>query len=89
MQFSMKTICQIGIRLINIIEIIHEAGYIYNDMKLDNILIGDYKNKEDSMHNIRLIDFGFASKYLDKDGNHLPLTETQVFRSNMIFASIH
>jgi len=58
-------------------------------MKLDNILIGDYKNKEESLHNIRLIDFGFASQYIDKNGNHLPLTETQIFRSNMIFASIN
>ena len=45
-------------------------------MKLDNILIGDYKNKEESLHNIRLIDFGFASKYTDQNGNHLPKTET-------------
>lgn len=58
-------------------------------MKLDNILIGDYQNKEDTMHKIRLIDFGFASKYIDKNGNHIPLTETQVFRSNMIFASVN
>ena len=42
-------------------------------MKLDNILIGDNKNTYDSMHHIRLIDFGFASKYIDNDGNHLPL----------------
>tara|TARA_B110000285_G_C14952702_1_gene527619 strand:+ start:115 stop:228 length:114 start_codon:yes stop_codon:yes gene_type:complete len=37
-------------------------------MKLDNILIGDNQGKEDSLHNIRVIDFGFASKYLDKNG---------------------
>ena len=72
MQFSMKTICQIGIRLINIIQVIHEAGYVYNDMKLDNVLIGDHKNKENTKHDIRLIDFGFASKYQDKNGDHLP-----------------
>ena len=48
MSFSMKTICQLGIRVINILEAVHEAGYVYNDIKLDNILIGDSHNREDS-----------------------------------------
>lgn len=40
--FSFKTIFQIGIRLIDIFERIHEAGLTYNDLKLDNILIGNH-----------------------------------------------
>ena len=39
--FSLKTVCQIGIKLIEIIKQIHDIGYVYNDLKLDNILIGD------------------------------------------------
>lgn len=89
MKFSHKTIYQLGIKIINILERIHEAGYVYNDMKFDNILVGNYKNNEDTMHEIRMVDFGFASQYVDKSGKHLPLSETEVFRSNMIFATIN
>ena len=43
--FSLKTVCQIGIRLIEMFECIHDLGLVYNDLKLDNILVGD-KNDE-------------------------------------------
>jgi serine/threonine protein kinase len=89
MKFSSKTIFQLGIKIINVLERIHSAGIIYNDMKFDNILVGNYKNNENTMHEIRMVDFGFASNYTDKAGNHLPETETEVFRSNMIFATIN
>lgn len=62
------------------IEKIHQAGYTYNDLKLDNLLIG-FKDKlpkgytssnifEDvSLH---LIDYGFATRYIDKHtGEHI------------------
>lgn len=55
-----QTIIQIGLKLIDIIEMIHAAGYTYNDLKLDNILIGDHQQTEHSMNQVRLIDFGFA-----------------------------
>jgi len=40
-KFSSKTIYQLGIKLLDVIEKIHDAGYTYNDLKLDNILVGD------------------------------------------------
>jgi len=40
------------------------------------------------MHEIRLVDFGFASKFIDKDGQHIKLTNTEIFRGNMVFASV-
>ena len=52
-------------------EKVHESGYTYNDLKLDNILVGDVDQTPDKMHEIRLIDFGFAERYRDKDGNHI------------------
>ena len=50
MKFSHKTIYQLGIRLIDIFERIHDAGLIYNDLKLDNILVGDHKSREDTTY---------------------------------------
>ena len=72
--FSKKTVLHLGISLLKSLEIIHDAGYIYNDLKLDNILV-DLKAKlpkgftsKDAFEKaeIHLIDFGYASKYLDK-----------------------
>ena len=88
-KFSPKTIFMIGIKLLEIIEKIHEAGYTYNDLKLDNILVGDNSQEEHSLHEIRLVDFGFAARYMTKEGHHIPQDEVDVFRSNMIFATVN
>lgn len=39
--FTREQICSLGIQVINILEQIHSAGYVYNDLKLDNLLL-DY-----------------------------------------------
>ena len=44
----------------------HDLGYVHNDIKLDNILIG---YKDPSL--LYLIDFGLTCKYLDEDGQHV------------------
>lgn len=69
--FSLKTVCQVGIRLIELLEKIHKLGKVYNDLKLENILVGDQNNSPGSLHEIRLIDFGLVTDYLDPEGNHL------------------
>ena len=38
------------------IETIHRAGYVHNDIKLDNIIVSDAGF-------LKIIDFGFAKKY--------------------------
>lgn len=75
---------------------IHENGYIYNDLKLDNILTG-FQNKLPSSYSenncfeqcqLHLVDFGFATKYIDKaTKKHVEPQEIGTFRGNMIFAS--
>lgn len=71
MKFSNKTILLIGIKLIDIIKKIHMVGYTYNDLKLDNILVGDCDNTPSSLSEIRIIDLGFVAKYRGKDGQHI------------------
>jgi serine/threonine protein kinase len=48
--FSIKTICQIGVKLINSIKILHEVGYVHNDIKLENVMIGDGTSSPSSLH---------------------------------------
>ena len=44
----------------------HSMGFIHNDLKLDNILVG---HKEPQ--NIYLIDFGLSCRYIEADGSHV------------------
>jgi serine/threonine protein kinase len=60
--FSIFTVCRIGIKLISALQILHESGFVHNDLKPDNILVGDESSSPQSLGEIRLIDFGFATK---------------------------
>lgn len=60
--------------MLRILEKIHEAGNVYNDLKLKNIVIGynqvlpNYEPYENCFENIsvNLIDFGFTKSYINK-----------------------
>jgi serine/threonine protein kinase len=38
--FSEKTTIQIGLKVFDLLEVIHRAGYLYLDVKLNNIVVG-------------------------------------------------
>ena len=65
-KFSFKTVHQIGIQLITLLEQFHQIGYVYNDLKPDNICVGTYNNSNE-LHTLKLIDFGLSSPYLQID----------------------
>lgn len=78
---------------------VHEAGYVFNDLKLDNLLL-DYGINYDQLRNsqsdifkensVNMIDFGFATRYIDKKTKeHLDKEEINTFRGNMVFASLN
>lgn len=85
--FSEKTTIQIGLQLVEILQEVHECGYIQNDLKPDNILVGDHDNK--SLHKLRLIDFGISRKYQDDNGQHIKQVKETLFKGNLIFASVN
>ena len=97
-KLSTVSILELGKNIVRIFEIIHRAGYIYNDLKLDNILFGMQdklplkycaKNCFESCY-INLVDYGFATQYIDPETKqHVEKEEVDVFRGNMIFASLN
>ena len=98
-QFSFKTTIQIGIQIINVLERLHNHGFVFNDLKPDNIVVGnvsldDYSEQDlqrinHQLWKLRLIDFGLASKIYDDNGNHIQQELCDKFKGSMLFASQH
>ena len=85
--------------MLDILELVHQSGFVYNDLKLDNFLLDvkvDSRQLITSNENffktlkVHLIDFGFATTYLDtKTHDHLEKKRLDLFRGNMEFSSIN
>ena len=43
-KISKKSVYDFGLRVLELLETIHAAGYTYNDLKLENILVGHGNN---------------------------------------------
>ena len=101
------SVYSLGIKILTLLECVHETGFVFNDLKLDNLMIGysdelpvgkplapgvTISESTDIFEKctINLVDYGFASPYLDKTtGRHIPKEEVETFRGNMIFASLN
>jgi casein kinase 1 len=64
--------------------VMHELGYVHNDIKLDNILVGF---KDPSL--LYLIDFGLSTRFINEDGSHTEKENLASFCGNFIFASLN
>ncbi|XP_078262971.1 serine/threonine-protein kinase VRK1 isoform X2 [Rhinoraja longicauda] len=62
--FPQKYVFQLGLRLIDILEYVHEHEYVHGDIKASNLLLS-YKNPNE----VYLIDYGLAYRYCP-DGVH-------------------
>ena len=78
--FPLKTVCQIGIQLLDRIQALHKLGILHLDIKPDNICLG--KNNQE----VNLIDFGLSKRWHNK-GLHVPHKSNQPFCGHLIFAS--
>ena len=58
---SLKTVCNIAIQIISILELIHNNHYIHRDIKPDNFVVGLGNN----VNALYIIDFGLAKMYRD------------------------
>ncbi len=69
-RFSEKTVCMIGIDMVDHLRRVHKLHYLYRDVKPENIVIGgDFEN----YNKIYLIDFGLSKSYTNAKGNHIDM----------------
>ncbi|XP_008588475.1 PREDICTED: serine/threonine-protein kinase VRK2 [Galeopterus variegatus] len=62
--FKKSTVLQLGIRMLDVLEYIHENEYVHGDIKAANLLLG-YKNP----NRVYLVDYGLSYRYCP-NGNH-------------------
>ncbi|CAI5764503.1 serine/threonine-protein kinase VRK1 isoform X1 [Podarcis lilfordi] len=62
--FTRKTVLLLGLRILDVLEYIHEHEYVHGDIKASNLLLG-YK----APHQVYLVDYGLAYRYCP-EGNH-------------------
>ena len=68
-KFSLSTVLNIGLQILDILEHIHSKNIIHKDIKPDCFLIGNNDKSK-----IFIIDFGFSTNYIDPNLNlHYPL----------------
>jgi serine/threonine protein kinase len=58
--FSLKTVAQIGIQLIDRLEVLHKLGFVHLDLKPDNICVQLASKSFKKEFYICLIDFGIS-----------------------------
>jgi serine/threonine protein kinase len=84
--FSLKTVLQIGIQLIQRLEFIHEHKVIHRDIKPENILTG----RRRYAHILYLIDYGLSKKYRVSGTNqHIAFRDKKNLTGTARYASIN
>ena len=58
-KFTLKTVCMVGIQMLDRLEFVHCKNIIHRDIKPDNFVMGANENNA----HLYLLDFGLAKKY--------------------------
>jgi len=87
-EFSLKTVLQTGIQLIDLLEYIHSKHLIHQDVKPENFLIRQTLNDKESV--IHVVDLGLSKKYINSEtGKHIPFKEGTGIAGTPRFMSIN
>ena len=85
-KFSITTVAQLGVKMLEIIEHLHSKGFIHRDIKPDNFVIGNQEN----VTSLYTIDFGLCKRYCDHDtGFHIPFRENMPLAGTVRYTSIN
>lgn len=67
-KFTLKTILQLAISMITLLQFVHSKGLIHRDIKPDNFMFGRKEVGKDKK--LMIIDFGLAKRYIE-NGRHI------------------
>ena len=82
--FSLKLVLQIGFQIIFILKSIHDKGLVHRDIKPDNFLLSNEKNKKQ----IYIIDFGFCKSFMNGD-DHIEIKKTNSLIGSLTYTSLN
>jgi len=83
-KFSVKTVCEVGLQMIDLLEEVHKRGVMHRDIKPDNFLLG-LGSAADQLH---IIDFGLAKGWRDSRGKHIPFRDGKSLTGTARYCSI-
>jgi len=61
-----RVVLQIGIQALAILRAVHEAGFVHDDVKPDNFMLGETSGE--NSYQVKLVDFGLAHSFRDEQG---------------------
>uniref|UniRef100_A0A023F9V7 non-specific serine/threonine protein kinase n=2 Tax=Triatoma infestans TaxID=30076 RepID=A0A023F9V7_TRIIF len=65
-KFHVKTAFTLAFHILNVLEYVHNEGYVHSDIKGHNMVLGLQRDHAP----VYLVDFGLATRYRNKDGTH-------------------
>ena len=85
-KFTIKTVCMIGIQILDRLEFIHNKNIIHRDIKPDNFVVG----LENKSHIIYVLDFGLSKKFRSsRTHQHIKFTINKKLTGTARYASIN
>ena len=85
-KFSIKTVCMIGIQMIDRLEFVHNKNIIHRDIKPDNFVLG----LDNKSHIIYILDFGLSKKFRSsKTHQHIKFNVNKKLTGTARYASIN
>mmetsp|Transcript_38949 Transcript_38949/g.37281 ORF Transcript_38949/g.37281 Transcript_38949/m.37281 type:complete len:174 (-) Transcript_38949:32-553(-) len=84
---TLSSVCHIGIQMLERLEAIHKLGFIHQDIKPDNILVGSNSRQDSQSNLLYLVDYGLSESYLTYKKIHRKKDKTSSFKGNLLFGS--
>lgn len=84
-KFNPKTVCMIGIQIIQRLQYLHSVGYLHRDIKPENFVMG----LGNTSHVVYVIDVGLSKAWRDSTGKHIPYAEGRSLTGTARYVSIN